>query len=62
MTIKMIVIMMIWMPMTVVRSDREWVCESLLLEQDVDGEDDYNIVDDYNDDHVDKTKHGNLDK
>ena len=53
---------MILMTMSVVRSDREWPCESLLLEQDVDGEDDYNIVDDYDDDHVDKTNYGNVDK
>ena len=62
MMIKMIVVMMILMTMTVVRGHREWAGESLLLDYGVDGEDDYNIVDDYNDDHVDKTKHGNLDK
>ena len=42
-----------------VRSDREWPCESLLLEHGVDGEDDYNIADDYDDDHV-KTNHSDL--
>ena len=43
-----------------VRSDREWPCQSLLLEHGVDGEDDHNIVEDYDDDHVDKTNHSNL--
>ena len=62
MMIKMMTIMMILMTMTVVRSDREWACESLLLEHGVDGEDDYNIVDDYDDDHVGKTNYGNVDK
>ena len=60
--------MMILMTMTVVRSDRECACESLLLKHGVDlehggdGEDDYNIADAYDDDHVDTTNHGNLDK
>ena len=58
----MIVIMMILMTMSVVRSGREWAGEGLLLEHGVDGEDDYNIVDDYDDDHVDKTHHDNLEK
>ena len=62
MMIKMIVVMMILMTMTVVRGHREWAGESLLLDHGVDGEDDYNIVDDYDDDHVDKTNYGNVDK